>query len=179
MMPIGPLMIEHRLIERMIALMAGKVRKMKENRSADTEFILTAVDFIKTYADKLHHGKEENILFRDLKKKPLSAAHNKMIDDFVSEHNIARGHTKAIADSLDRHIKGGKGPITEIISNIEFLVSFYPVHIEKEDRHFFIPVMEYFSKEEQASMLNEFTEFDRKFIHNRYDDKVSGLERRG
>ncbi|MFA5259822.1 MAG: MazG-like family protein [Candidatus Omnitrophota bacterium] len=34
MMPVGPLMIEHRLIERMISLMAKEVRKIKESNVA-------------------------------------------------------------------------------------------------------------------------------------------------
>ncbi len=66
MLPVGPLMVEHRLIELMIALMSKEVKKIGEVGAPDPEFIRAAVDFIKTYADRLHHGKEEEILFRDL-----------------------------------------------------------------------------------------------------------------
>jgi len=52
------------------------------------------------------------------------------------------------------------------------LVDFYPKHIEKEDRHFFIPVMDYFSKEQKDAMLEEENEFDRVLIHDIYRDKV-------
>jgi len=72
MLPIGPMMIEHRLIERMIKVMDSKLREMKAGRNADTTFIETAVDIIRTYADRCHHGKEEDILFRELKKKPIA-----------------------------------------------------------------------------------------------------------
>ncbi len=64
MLPIGPLMIEHRLIERMIKVMQEGLQRMKTERKADPLFIETAVDFIRTYADQCHHGKEEDILFR-------------------------------------------------------------------------------------------------------------------
>ena len=74
MMPIGPLMIEHRLIERMIALLKKESARIRSTGQVNVEFILSAVDFIRTYADHCHHGKEENILFRDLKKKKLSAS---------------------------------------------------------------------------------------------------------
>jgi len=69
MLPIGPLMIEHRLIERMIKLMDKASKKMQKQDNADLNFIDIAVDFIKIYADRCHHGKEEDILFKALTKK--------------------------------------------------------------------------------------------------------------
>lgn len=69
MMPVGPLMIEHRMIERMIALLEKESARIKSTGRVDVEFVLSSVDFIRTYADHCHHGKEENILFRDLKKR--------------------------------------------------------------------------------------------------------------
>lgn len=176
MMPVGPLMIEHRLIERMISLMAKEVRKIKENNAVDPEFIAIAVDFIRTYADKLHHGKEEDILFRDLSKKALSAEHKKTMDELVKEHMLGRKNTKDLFEARNKYVRGDKDSLKEIIKNMEILAQFYPKHIEKEDKHFFLPVMNYFSKEEQSAMLNEFYEFDRKFIHLKYNDIVSGLD---
>jgi len=66
MMPIAPLMIEHRLIERMIKVMKNEVNVISATGRARPEFIDAAVDFIRTYADRCHHGKEEDILFRQL-----------------------------------------------------------------------------------------------------------------
>ena len=34
MMPIGPLMIEHRLIERMIAIMGGQLKRVEKPKAA-------------------------------------------------------------------------------------------------------------------------------------------------
>jgi hemerythrin-like domain-containing protein len=56
------------------------------------------------------------------------------------------------------------------------LVDFYPRHIEKEDKHFFLPCMEYFSDEEQKSVLEEEQEFDRGFIHRLYKERIEGIE---
>ncbi len=38
MLPIGPLMIEHRLIERMIRLMGQEISRIKENMAVSQEF---------------------------------------------------------------------------------------------------------------------------------------------
>ena len=78
MLPIGPLMIEHRLIERMISVMQSELQRIEKCKKADSVFIETSVDFIKTYADRCHHGKEEDILFRELKGKNVSDEHKQI-----------------------------------------------------------------------------------------------------
>jgi hemerythrin-like domain-containing protein len=69
MKPIGPLMWEHRLIESMISLMRKEIITINEESEVSTAFINVTVDFFQIYADRTHHGKEEDILFRELKKK--------------------------------------------------------------------------------------------------------------
>lgn len=61
-----PIMIEHRLIERMISVVKRTLTKITSAEEVDPVFIDTAVDFIRIYADRTHHGKEEDILFREL-----------------------------------------------------------------------------------------------------------------
>ncbi len=177
MMPIGPLMIEHRLIERMIKLMKNELQKIKQAGIADVAFIEKALDFIKTYADKCHHGKEEDILFRGLSKKNLSPEHRKTMDELIQEHVYGRNVAKALAAAGENYRQGNHDALRDISDGIGKLVEFYPKHIEKEDKHFFLPVMDYFSKDEQAGMLNEFWEFDRKLIHEKYKAIVAEIEK--
>lgn len=176
MLPIAPLMIEHRLIEKMIKLMDEEVLRMRRDYQPDIEFINSAVDFIKTYADKLHHGKEEDILFRDLAKKEISTEHKKIMDELIHEHVLGRGNVKKLVEARNRFVQGEGVAVKGMLENMEILVKFYPKHIEKEDKHFFIPVMSYFNKDEQDAMLNEFNEFDREFIHVKYKDMVTELK---
>jgi hemerythrin-like domain-containing protein len=176
MMPVGPLMIEHRLIERMIALMGKEVRRISQGDAPDTEFIRTAVDFTKTYADRLHHGKEENILFRDLAKKQLSTEHKRIMDELIKEHALGRENTRKLVEARNKYLAGEKDSAKVIAENLGILAKFYPKHIEKEDKHFFLPIMDYFTKEEQSAMLAEFNDFDRQFIHVIYKKIVSEWE---
>ena len=61
MLPIGLLMTEHRLIERLISVIIKQAGRIQEDKLADVEFVDDCIDFIKTYADRCHHGKEEDI----------------------------------------------------------------------------------------------------------------------
>ena len=167
MKPIGPLMWEHRLIEKMLSFFEGETRKITEQKKVDPLFVDTAVDFIRTYADRTHHGKEEDILFRDLIKKKLSREHARIMDELVEEHKHARKMVGMLVDAKERYLKGAN-TLQEVVSLLRELAHFYPIHIEKEDKHFFFPCLDYFSREEQESMLQEFHEFDRNMIHEKY-----------
>ncbi|MBW2637423.1 MAG: hemerythrin domain-containing protein [Deltaproteobacteria bacterium] len=178
MKPIGPMMWEHRLIEKMLRLFDGEIKKINEKKSVDPLFIDMAVDFIRTYADRTHHGKEEDILFRDLGKKRLSSEHSRIMNELIEEHKYARKIVGKLVDAKERYLRG-EDNAQEIIDYLKELARFYPKHIEKEDKHFFYPCMEYFTKEEQDRMLGEFWEFDRKMIHEKYTKVVNLLKDRG
>ena len=177
MMPIGPLMIEHRLIEQMVKVMAAELPKMEDKRGARIGFLSEAIDFIRTYADRCHHGKEEDILFRDLAGKPLEPEEGKTMKDLVAEHIYARKVVSRLADAKDRYARTQKEGFEEIVACLKELVGFYPSHIEKEDKHFFLPCMTYFRPEEKDAMLREFWEFDRNLIHEKYRKMVEGYKR--
>jgi hypothetical protein len=59
---------------------------------------------------------------------------------------------------------------------METMLKWYPIHIEKEDKHFFLPAMEYLSLQEQSSILEEFWEFDGNFIYEIYMGRIKALE---
>jgi hemerythrin-like domain-containing protein len=175
MMPIGPLMKEHRLIEKMIEHIDNEIERMEKFRKVNPLFIDIAVDFIRMYADRTHHGKEEEILFRELKKKELSPNHKKIMEELVEEHKWARKIVGALIEAKDEYINGNTDKVVDIIDLMSQLVEFYPKHIEKEDKHFFIPVMKYFSQDEQDQMLQEYWDFDKTLIHEKYEKVVEAL----
>ncbi len=178
MKPIGPLMHEHRLIERMLQVMKKQLGEATRNNSLDLQFIDTAVDFIRTYADRCHHGKEEDILFRELALKPLSQEHRRIMGELVAEHVYARSVVSRLVEARQQFVHGDMGAVQTAIRCLQELVEFYPVHIFKEDKHFFFPILDYLSPQEQSAMLQEFWEFDRKLIHEKYQSLVEQLESR-
>ena len=177
-MPIGPLMKEHRLIEKMILLMENEIEKMKKHAKANPLFIDTAVDFIRMYADRTHHGKEEDILFRDLEKKNLSPNHSKIMQELVEEHIWARNTVGKLVDAKNQYVKGNIKKLDDIVDLMSELVVFYPKHIDKEDKHFFIPIMKYFADDEQDKMLQEFWDFDKTLIHEKYERVIESLQKK-
>jgi hemerythrin-like domain-containing protein len=162
------LMIEHRLIEKAVPLMKVEICRLEKEKRLDPGFISEMVDFFRTYADRCHHGKEEDILFRALEKKTISPEHKKTMDELLAEHVVARASVGKFA--------GSKTP-EEAVEQMKKLSDLYPKHIEKEDKHFFIPVMKYFSQPEQDEMLAKMYEFDRKLVHEKYAKVLQSLKR--
>ncbi len=177
MEPIGQLMKEHRVIEHMVVLSKQELEEIRQTNKTGPGFIEVAVDFFKTYADRTHHGKEEDILFRALAKKQLSAEHKKTMDELVQDHIFGRKIVQSLTSAQDSYVKGSADKLKDIISCLDELIKFYPAHIEKEDKQFFYPCLEYFSQQEQGDMLQEFWEFDRQLIHEKYQKVVDELEK--
>jgi hemerythrin-like domain-containing protein len=175
MQPIGPLMHEHRLIERMVALIQKQAKRLQEGAEPDSKFIADAVEFFRVYADRCHHGKEEDLLFMELRNKELPSELSIITDELIQEHKLGRGMVKSLHEANRTYNDSGTGT-QEMIRLLEKLAAFYPEHIKKEDKQFFFPVMEYFSREEMDRLLADFYEFDRKLIHHFFQDKVDGYE---
>lgn len=172
----GPLMIEHRLIERMITVVKDILKQIKSRQRVDSTAIDTAVDFIRTYADRVHHGKEEDILFREMSKRPLSARDKQLMQELVEEHVTGRRMTQAVVEANKRYRNGDASALADISVNLGKLVEFYPQHIQKEDKVFFPVIRSYLSDEEDQSLLAEFMGFDQKMIHEKYLSIVKSLE---
>jgi len=172
------LMMEHRLIARMLSAMQSALAELGSSQRVDHEFVDVAVDFLRTYADRTHHGKEEDILFRELSTRELSAEDRRAMEDLIADHAFARQTTDDLARANEQYRDGDGSALTTIHSQLRTLCDFYPRHIEKEDKLFFPAVRAYFTGEEDRAMLARFWEFDRTMIHEKYALLVDGLEKR-
>jgi len=172
MRPSGPLMIEHRLIEKMVELIKNEINRIEKGKEINTGFINDATDFFRVYADRTHHGKEEDILFESLKKKKLSAEDLRVMDELAGEHVHARSRVKSLVEANNKYARGDKNVFSEILNLLKELAGLYPPHIEKEDKVFFPAAMKYYSAQELDKMLDDFWEFDKAMIHAKYKQVV-------
>lgn len=196
-MAVGPLMTEHRLIEKLIPQIRKAVEDARRTGAIDPAFVEFAVDFVRTYADRCHHGKEEDILFRELDRKPLEGGLRKTMEELIEEHRTGRRVVGELRRAVDAYERGGErdkgerqgaregkrekenaGALETVLEKLEFLAEFYPAHIRKEDDGFFLPCMDYLDDEEQAAMLEEMREFDRSLVHEVYREKMENWAER-
>ena len=61
--PLQVLFDEHKLISRWLTMIPSLVKNIDLASIKDRQVVKQGIDFIRSYADRLHHGKEEDILF--------------------------------------------------------------------------------------------------------------------
>jgi hemerythrin-like domain-containing protein len=123
--PMKKLVDEHVLIKRWIALIPYVTNNLDIETEEGLQLILAGIDMIRSYADKYHHAKEEDILFKyfDEGSEILKVMH--------ADHRQARSHVQAMLAALERRDKAG---ITEHLLAYQKLLT---EHIRKEDEILF------------------------------------------
>lgn len=90
---------------------------------SDFESIL---EFIKNFTDTCHHGKEEDLLFKELEKAGMPKEGGP-IEVMLLEHNLGRNYVK----ELEKGVKEKNSQ--KIIENAQNYIELLTEHIKKED----------------------------------------------
>ncbi len=172
MLPVGPLMKEHRNIERMVALIADEAERLAADNGEEPnpDFNYDALTFMREYADECHHGKEEDILFEELQDRDISEEHQEIMERLLNDHARGRELAAGLEEATDRWEDGDEAARGDMVEALQGIAELYPDHIATEDDDFFIPVMEYFSDDEQEEMIEEMWDFD----HDLFTDVYQG-----
>ena len=60
---------EHLAIERMLAVLEASCQRLEAGQRVRPDVFREAVDFVQNFADRCHHGKEEENLFPRLQER--------------------------------------------------------------------------------------------------------------
>jgi len=88
--------------------------------------------FFRIYVDRTHHGKEEDILFRELAKKELSVEHKTIMNNLLEDHKFARKTVGPLDEANVSFIRFNIESMKEIKLNLEKLITLYQRHIYTE-----------------------------------------------
>jgi hemerythrin-like domain-containing protein len=169
---------DHRVIEKMLAVL----EKLTQSPAEPLETWEKVVDFIRNFADRCHHLKEEKILFPALEERGVPRQGGP-IGMMLLEHEEARAYVRGMADGLEL-AKGDPEAATPIIfGNAEAYLRLLRQHIDKEDDILFEMADEALTPEEQKKLLREFEEHEAKEIgsgvHEKYLKIAEELESYG
>lgn len=123
---------EHQLILRMITLVEKNTALMEQGQFRDWQFFLAAVDFIRNYADRFHHAKEEDVLFAALVKNGMPEKQSP-IEAMLMEHDQGRACVRALEEAAQRALNGELGQLALIATNAKAYAALLRGHIDKED----------------------------------------------
>ncbi len=166
--PIKRLVDEHVWIKRWIVLIPRVLEEMDLEKEEDRRLILEGLDFIRTYADRYHHEKEEKVLFSYFDENL------DMIKVIREDHQTARNRVRAIREAMERK---DKPAVTEnLLAYRELLTE----HIKKEDE-IMLPWMDRKLMVSQVGELfSKFQEAEEEIGYSpeKYEDFVLRLEKK-
>ena len=179
-MPIEELEAEHRFIHKMVAGMSVLAEQLEGGEAVDVSLLESIVVFLRTFADRCHHGKEENFLFPALIRRGVPS-HGCPIGGLTMEHQKGRVMVGELADAI-RGYAAGEPPAREnLIKRLRALVAFYPSHIWKEDYLLFPLAGKVLTPEDQQELRDKFDTVERELgldVLEGFDKVVAKLERK-
>jgi hemerythrin-like domain-containing protein len=123
---------EHRLILRMIALLERNSRLTALGSYTNWQFYLDGVDFIRQYADRFHHAKEEDVLFKALVDNGMPKE-NSPVAAMLMEHDQGRSFVCAMESAVQEAQAGRTVSYQAIADNALGYAALLREHISKED----------------------------------------------
>jgi hemerythrin-like domain-containing protein len=150
---------EHRLIERVLDALGRISDEARRTRRPDGPAAELTIRFLREFADRTHHLKEERILF------PALAAQGYFPGcALISEHEEGRERVRRLADAAKRAMNGDEETIRLFVRTARSFISFLRDHIAKEDECLADVVNARFSPEGHERLLEEFDEMERREV---------------
>lgn len=170
---------EHRVIQKVVGTFAVLAEDLEAGREVNPETFREILEFMRTFVDKCHHGKEETHLFPLLEKKgvPLRGC---PLGVLIAEHQRGRALVTGLAASTEAYAKQGGSANRPVLDNLRGLMDLYPNHIWKEDYLAFPMTNKILSAEEQDELREKFEAVEKTIgvdVHLRFEQLAEKLDR--
>jgi hemerythrin-like domain-containing protein len=125
---------EHNNILRFNKVFRKVCTLVLRGEKVDTEDFRNMIDFVRNYADKHHHGKEEQILFKEMQLH-LGAIGNKLITNgMLVEHDLGRLFIAELETAVNQYEETpDENNRLDIIANAIGYTKLLQRHIDKEN----------------------------------------------
>ncbi len=142
---------EHRLILKYIDLLLNYLEQLSKEESNDKrlEQLKNFVDFIQNYADKYHHAKEENILFKYM-EEPGVLTHCNPLPVMMNDHQEGRNYVKHLLFAIKNNDK------KIAVSNAYAWANLLRDHIGKEDNILYVMAEEGLTQNQKECIAKEY-----------------------
>jgi len=149
------LIAEHVGIKRALAILENMLRILGTNHHVDVDDIKDIIHFFSVFADRCHHGKEENFLFPEL-RDARQGGMNPLITELLTEHGDLRTNLSAMSKSFQINTFD-----TRIFRQAAeaYTLTVTP-HIDKENNILFPYADSHLSQEKQDELRDKFDEFE-------------------
>ncbi len=175
--PIEQLMDEHRVIERAADILERILDNAKKSGELDINDLSSLIDFIKTFADKCHHGKEEGVLFPSMVEKGVPKEGGP-IGVMLEEHDIGRDAVKRMSEAVKMIRNNEEGALNLLDKAVMDYTYLIRNHIQKEDSILFPMARNIYNESELIRIQERFNEVEGRLgegVHEKYEELIHKL----
>ncbi|MBM7685842.1 hemerythrin domain-containing protein [Defluviitalea raffinosedens] len=127
------LMEEHKNIKRALTCIRKLCIAILNGKAVDTTLFYQIIDFVRNYADRHHHSKEETILFKKMSDELGERIANGPIYGMLAEHDLGRLFMMNLENALKEIEKDNLDARVDVIANAIAYTDLLHRHIQKED----------------------------------------------
>lgn len=131
---INLMMDEHKYILRGLKLFRKLSIEVLNGKDVDFISFEGMISFVRNYADKHHHNKEEVVLFKKMETQLGEQTVKGPLSGMYIEHDLGRQYMKLLEEALLRVKNGDLDSRVDIIANSVCYTDLLTRHIEKEDK---------------------------------------------
>jgi len=178
--PMEMLEEEHHFIQKVVGAMAGLAERLEMGREVEPETLKNIVEFMRTFADKCHHGKEETYLFPLLERKGVPV-HGCPLGVLAAEHQRGRALVTGLANAAETYVIEDPSAKKGLLESLRSLMELYPNHIWKEDYLLFPMTNKILNEEEQKELHEKFEMVEKAIgmdVHHRFQQLAEQLEKK-
>lgn len=128
---------EHEGILAMLAVIEQAAYRLRDGKSVPPDLMTNAVGFLKNFADRCHHGKEEKQLFPAMEAYGIPNE-NGPIGMMLIEHVQGRAFIRNMSEPAERLAKGDASQVPALVENALGYVALLKQHIAKENEVLFV-----------------------------------------
>jgi hemerythrin-like domain-containing protein len=136
MTPSNQLKEEHEGILLMLKILEAVSARLEAGEDVNPDHLQRIVEFFRVFADKCHHGKEEDHLFPEMEKAGIPRERGP-IGVMLMEHEQGRAYVRAMGEAAPRYAKGEASSGTEFARHARGYISLLRGHIDKENQILF------------------------------------------
>jgi hemerythrin-like domain-containing protein len=163
MTPTEQLQEEHQGITLMLKILEKVCAKMEAQEKVDPIHLEGIVEFFRVFADKCHHGKEEDLLFPEMEKAGIPREQGP-IGVMLAEHTRGRAFVRGMGEAAAWYKQGDPRGRAEFVENARNYISLLTQHIQKENNILFPMGDRVLAKETQEKLVEGFEDLERERI---------------
>jgi len=161
--PIRILYEEHDNILRGLEVLEACAEKLKDGQEVDPVTLEGLIEFFRLYADKTHHGKEEDLLFPAMIEHGFSRESGP-IHCMLADHEHNRTLTKEMIQAAAAYRSGEKDAGLRFAGAADQYVQALRDHIQKENLVLFVMADNTLPVQNEPQLLAKFNDVDKNKI---------------